>query len=203
MKKSNSISCALALLIAGTTSAYAGNGAPNAGCYNLQIIGVKSKSASLTDTNRHSMFVPIGGNTKILLQEGPFQVIDGNGTDGSAKFSLPNPVHSISGTTAFSVFARMVGKPGSGIDMTTCATDSLGETYCSQETMSMSRIAGSSKFQNVSQSLLYIYADIDADGTIDRVPLFSTSLQDYYWDVDTQGRAPGQLKFCLVATTVK
>lgn len=203
MNKLNSVSLALALLIGASGTAVAGNGAMNGGCYNLQIIGVKSKSASLTDSNRHSLFVPIGGNTKILLQEGAFGVIDGNGTDGSAKFSLPNPDPLNTGTTAYSVFARLVGKPGSGMDMTTCATDTLGDTYCSQETMSMSRIAGSSKFQNVSQSLLYIYADIDADGTIDRIPLFSTSLQDYYWDVDTTGRVHAQLKFCPVSTTVK
>lgn len=202
MNKLNTLSLALAVLI-GSSSAFAGNGAINGGCYNLQIIGVKSKSASLTDSNRHSLFVPIGGNTKILLQEGDFQVIDGNGTDGSAKFALPNPDPLNTGKTAYSVFARMVGKPGSGIDMTTCATDSLGETYCSLETMSMSRIAGTSKFQNVSQSLLYIYADIDGDGIVDRIPLFSTSLQDYYWDVDTTGRAHAQLKFCPVSTTVK
>ena len=192
-------------LAAFSGTAFAGNGAINGGCYNLEIIGVKSKNADLTSSNRHSLFVPIGGNTKILLQEGAFQVIDGNGTDGSASFSLPNPDPTNSGTTAYSVFARLVGKPGSGIDMTTCASDPTDPTitYCSQETMSMKRIAGTSKFLNVSQSLLYIYADINADGIVDRIPLFSTSLSDYYWQVDTVGRAHAQLKFCPVATTVK
>jgi hypothetical protein len=183
-------------------NAFAGNGAVNGGCYNLQIIGVKSKKANLTDSNRHSIFVPISGKTKILLQEGSFQVLDGNGTDGSAKFSLPNPDPTNSGVTSYSVFARLVGKPGSGIDMTTCGTDATGAVYCSQDTLSMKRIAGSSKFLNVSQDLLYVYADINGDGIVDRVPLFSDSLQDYFWDVDTQGRAHAQLKFCPVSTTV-
>jgi hypothetical protein len=185
------------------SSAYAGNGAINGGCYNLQIIGVKTKTASLTDSNRHTIFVPISGKTKILLSEGAFNVKDGNGTDGEAAFSLPAPDAANTGTTAYSVYARLVGKPGSGIDMSTCGTDELGITYCSTETMSMSRIAGTSKFLNVSQQLLYVYADLDADGIIDRTPLFSDALSDYFWDVDTTGRVHAQLKFCPVATTVK
>lgn len=188
-----------------SSSVYAGNGAPNGGCYNLQIIGVKTKRASLTDSNRHSLFVPIGGSTKIMLQEGAFQVVDGNGTDGSASFSLPNPDPTNSGTSAYSVYARLVGKPGSGLDMKTCASDPLDPTavYCSQEVMSMKRIAGTSRFQNVSQSLLYVYADINADDAIDRIPLFSDNLADYYWQADTQGRVHAQLRFCPVQTTVR
>ncbi len=181
---------------------FAGNGAINGGCYNLQVIGVPSKTSSLTDSNRHSIFMPIGGKSKILLQEGAFNVIDGNGTDGEAAFSLPNPDPTNSGTTAYSVYARLVGKPGSGVNMSTCAVDSTGATYCSQDTLSMSRIAGSSKFLNVSQQLLYIYADINADGIIDRVPLFDSRLSDYFWDVDTIGRVHIQLKFCPVSTVV-
>jgi len=190
------------LTLLAVTNVYAGNGAVNGGCYNLQVIGVPSKSADLTDSNRHSLFVPISAKSKILLQEGPFNVIDGNGTDGSASFSLPSPDPTNSGTTAYSVFARLVGKPGSGVDMSTCAVDSTGITYCSQDTLSMSRIAGSSKFQNVSQQLLYIYADINADGIIDRAPLFDSRLSSYFWDVDTTGRVHIQLKFCPVSTTV-
>lgn len=194
----------IAVLASVPVYAAGGNGAVNGGCYNLQIIAVKSKSAPLTDSNRHTIFVPISGNTKINLGEGDFQVIDGNGTDADgARFTLPNPDPTNSGTSAYSVFARLVGKPGSGIDLTTCAVDSTGATYCSEETLSMSRIAGTSKFVNATQQLLYIYADIDGDGDIDRVPLFSTALADYYWDVDTLGRAHAQLKFCPVKTTVK
>ena len=190
----------LALLSA--AKMYAGNGAINGGCYNLQVIGVPSKTSSLTDSNRHSIFMPIGGKSKILLQEGSFNVIDGNGTDGSAAFSLPNPDPTNSGTTAYSVFARLVGKPGSGVNMSTCAVDSTGATYCSQDTLSLSRVAGSSKFLNVSQQLLYIYADIDGDGIVDRMPLFDSRLSDYFWDVDTDGRVHIQLKFCPVSTTI-
>jgi hypothetical protein len=193
----------LVAFFSGMSSAYgAGAGNTGGGCYNLEIIGVKSKSADLTSTNGHSLFVPIGGSTKILLSEGAFNVIDRNGTDGSAAFSLPNPDPTNSGVTSYSVFARLVGKPGSGVDLKTCASDSTGALFCSEQTLSMKRIAGSSRFLNVSQELLYIYADINGDGVIDRVPLFSSDLQDYYWQLDSQGRLHAQLRFCPVQTTV-
>src|SRR4051812_32932066 len=131
--------------------ANAGNGAPNGGCYNLEIIAVKTKSADLTSTNGHSLFVGMDTRTKILLQEGAFNVLDRNGTDGTASFSLPSPDPTNSGTTSYSVFMRLVGKPGSGVNLATCATDSTGTLFCSEDTISMTRIARTSKFLNVSQ----------------------------------------------------
>lgn len=191
-----------AILGFNVTSYAAGAGNTGGGCYNLNIIALKSKSADMTGTSGHSLFVLQNGSTKILLQEGPFNVIDRNGTDGSASFSLPNPDPTNSGNTVYSVFARLVGKPGSTLDMTTCAQDSTGATYCSEDYLSMSRIAGTSKFVNVSSKLLYIYADINGDGKIERVPLFSSLLQDYFWQVDTTGKMHAQIRFCPVSTTV-
>jgi hypothetical protein len=181
----------------------AGAGNTGGGCYNMQIIAQKSKTVSLTGTSGHALFVTLGGGTKILLQEGPFNIIDRNGTDGSASFSLPNPDPTNSGTTAYSVFMRLVGKPGSGLDLSTCGTDALGEVYCSEESISMSRIAGTSRFTNVSQQLLYVYADVDGDGDIDRLPLFDSRLADYFWQLDSLGRLHAQVRFCPVSTQVK
>lgn len=191
-----------ALLVAGSSQAFAGAGSTGGGCYNLQIIAMKSKTADMTGTNGHSLFVLMNGNTKILLKEGAFNVIDRNGTDGSASFSLPNPDPTNSGSTAYSVMARLVGKPGSSLDMKTCAYDALGSLYCSSQALSMKRIAGTSKFVNVSQQLLYIYADIDGDGVTDRLPLFDSDLQDYFWDVDSTGKMHAQLRFCPFSTQV-
>jgi hypothetical protein len=179
-----------------------GAGNTGGGCYNLEIIAQKSKTVDLTGTSGHSLFIGLNTQTKILLQEGPFNVIDRNGTDGSASFSLPAPDPTNSGTTAYSVFMRLVGKPNSSLNLATCGTDSTGATYCSQDTVNMSRIAGSSKFLNVSQQLLYIYADINGDGIVDRVPLFDSSLTSYYWQVDSLGRLHAQARFCPVSTTV-
>lgn len=180
----------------------AGAGNTGGGCYNLQIIALKSKNADMTDTSGHSLFVLQGGNTKIGLKEGDFKVLDRNGTDGSASFQLPSPDPTNSGVTAYSVFMRLVGKPGSKVDMSTCGVDELGDTYCSEEVINMERIAGKSSFTNVSRELLYVYADINADGIVDRVPLFDSRLSDYFWSVDSQGRMHAQLRFCPVSTNV-
>lgn len=188
--------------VASSASA-AGAGNTGGGCYNMQIIAQKEKTVDMTGSSGHSLFILMNGRTKILLQEGSYNILDRNGTDGTAAFSLPSPDPTNSGVTAYSVFARVVGKPGSKIDMATCAYDALGELYCSGDTISMSRIAGTSKFQNVSQQLLYIYADIDGDGDIDRVPLFDSRLQDYFWQVDSQGRAHMQLRFCPLSSVVQ
>jgi hypothetical protein len=187
---------ALAMGFAQNANAQSGN------CYNLELIAQTTKRVSGNENNGHRIFLTLGGNTKIGLQEGPFGVVDYNGTDGSASFRLPNPDPTNSGITGYSVFMRLVGKPGSGIDMNTCAYDALGALYCSEASVIMSRSTGGSKFTNVSRELLYIYADIDLDGDIDRVPLFSDQLQDYYWDVDSTGRAHAQLRFCPVSTNV-
>lgn len=190
-----------ALFTANAFAAGAGN--TGGGCYNLNIIAVKSKSADMSGSNGHSLFVLQGGSTKIGLQEGDFKVIDRNGTDSNgAKFSLPNPDPSNSGITSYSVFMRLVGKPGSKLDMATCGVDKLGETYCSEETINMERISGTSRFQNVSKELLYVYADINDDGTIERVPLFDSRLEEYFWQVDSQGKMHAQVRFCPVSTNV-
>lgn len=187
-----------------TSSVYgAGAGNTGGGCYNLEIIALSSKKQDMTSSNGHAMFVAMGSRTKINLSEGDFKVLDRNGTDGTAAFQLPNPDVNNSGTTSYSVFMRLVGKPGSAVDLRTCGTDIDSNIYCSEESISMSRIAGTSRFQNVSQELLYVYADIDGDGDVDRIPLFDSRLAEYYWQLDSQGRLHAQLRFCPVSTTVK
>ncbi len=176
--------------------------------YNLNIIGVpQTKTADMTGDNGHRIFVSLSGNTKILLRQGDFGVLDANGTDGSASFQLPNPDPDGDGVTAYSVFARALGKPGGKSTTTTCldtVDDVTGApaTYCSIYQMVLVRGTGQSKFTNVSKELLFVYADINGDGTIDRVPLFSDPLADYYWQYDNQGLHLAQLRFYEIATTV-
>jgi len=183
----------------------AGNGAPNGAHYNLNIIGVpKSKSADMSGNQGHRIFVPLQGKTKILLAEGPdFQVLDANGTDGSAKFQLPNPDPENDGVTAYSVYARSLGKPGGSAQITACAIDPVTlEEVCSTESILMVREKGGSKFVNVSAELLYVYADIDGDGITERMPLFDDRLQDYFWSYDNKGMKLLQLRFYPIATDV-
>src|SRR5213593_4126302 len=124
-------SCLAAVLAAtmGAISAavaQTGNGAPNGAHYSLNIIGVpRAKSANPDWTSGHVIFVNLGSkdngvSTKILLSQsaeaGVFDVLDKNGTDGEASFSLPAP-------GSYTVWARALGKPGGQAKITTCASD--------------------------------------------------------------------------------
>jgi hypothetical protein len=187
-----------------------GNGAPNGPHYNLNIIGVpKPKTAlmkddGLTGKYGHAIFVKEDGNSKILLTQGAtFQVLDKNGTDGDgAAFQLPAPDPDGDGTTQYSVFARALGKPSGSATVTTCGTDPTGELECSIISLNLDASSRPSKFTNVSKYLLYIYADVDEDTDVDRVPLFGTGYQGFYWDYDNYGLKLAQLRFYQCATTV-
>ena len=157
----------------------------------------------MTGNKGHRIFVPLKGSTKIMLTEGDFEVLDANGTDGRATFQLPNPDPNNDGVTAYSVYARALGKPGGSSSTTTCAVDpDTGDEYCSTESMVLVREAKKSSFRNVSRELLYIYADVDDDGDIERLPLFDSALQDYFWQYDNRGLRLAQLRFYPVATDV-
>lgn len=123
--------------------------------------------------------------------------------DGEASFELPNPDPTNSGTTVYSVFARALDTPGGKSLTTTCATDPYdGSRICSGITLTLDRSKGKSTFENVSKYLLYIYADVDGDGVMDRVPLFDTALYGYFWNYDNQGLKLAQLRFYNCGTTV-
>jgi hypothetical protein len=181
-----------------------GNGSLSGAHYGLNIIGVpRDKSADLTGNSGHRIFVPLEGSAKINLREGDFLVLDANGTDGTAAFQLPSPDPDNDGITTYSVFARALGTPGGSSVTTTCATDPVtGELLCSTESLLLVRSSGSSRFENVSRQLLYIYADIDGDGDVDRVPLFDDSLQDFFWQYDNTGLKLAQMRFYEVPTNV-
>lgn len=189
-----------------------GNGAPSGSHYNLNIIGVsKGKTADMTGSSGHRIFVPDYGKCRINLSVGDFRVLDANCTDGPSAFQLPNPDPTNSGITTYSVWARALGKPGGSAKASTCAdqetTDpTTGEiitsTYCSVYTLSLERQKGKSSFGDVSKYLLYIYADINLDGVLERYPLFDPALQGYFWDYDNNGLKLVQLRFYPVSSTV-
>jgi hypothetical protein len=183
-------------------SALRGNGAPNGSHFTLNVIGVP-KGKSMSTAGGSVIFVPETGSTKINLSEGDFAVLDKNCTDGSCQFQLPNPDPTNSGTTTYSVFARALGKPGGSSTSTTCATDAAtGETFCSIYSSVQVRSTGKSTFTNVSRELLYLYADVDGDGTVERYNLFNDALMDYYWQYDNTGLKLLQYRFYPVPTTV-
>lgn len=173
-----------------------GNGSLSGAHYQLNIIGVENgKNANFSGGSGQRIFVPLTGTAKINLSEGSFAVLDANGTDGTAAFQLPSPDPDGDGVTSYSVYSRALAKPGGSSTTTTCAYDKDGALVCSDESMVLVRSAGGSKFTNVSKDLLYVVADIDGDGTTEKVPLFSDDLQDYFWNYDNNGLRLAQLRF--------
>ena len=172
-----------------------GNGAPSGPHYNLNIIGTKDKKPDMDNNSGHRIFVDLKGPTKIYLKEGPYAVLDANGTDGEAIFQLPNPDPDNDGTTEYSVFARALGKPNGKADMTTWAFDG-SEWVQSEITLELERTHGKQKFENVSKYLLYIYYEGK------RYPLFHQDFEDWLWYYDNNNLRIVQLRFYEIPTTV-
>jgi hypothetical protein len=64
------------------------------------------------------------------------------------------------------------------------------------------RTKGKQSFNDVSKELIYIYADMDGDGTLERYPLFDRAPSDCFWQYDNNGLKLLQLRFCPVSSTV-
>jgi hypothetical protein len=182
------------------------NGCPSGAHYNLNIIGMekpKNVDPNSITSSGHRIFVGLGSKdntatTKITLLEGEdFAVLDYDGTDGRASFQLPNPDPDGDGITQYSVYLRVLGKPGGKIRMATSAIDpNVGEVVSDMRVVSV-REKGQMKFANVSADLLYIYAWVYEDGawTYERVPLFSDLLEGYLWSYDNNGARLVQMRF--------
>lgn len=188
-----------------------GNGAPSGAHYTLNIIGVpKGKSADMTGNNGRRIFVPETGKTRINLAEGEFQVLDANGTDGTAAFQLPNPDPDGDYTTSYSVYVRALGKPGGSARMQTCYEDATG-TWCAVQfaggvnQIEITRTRGKQTFSNVTRDLLYVDYCTQWDGTtclnVEQIPLFGEDAE-FFWDYDNTGLKVAQLRFYEVPTTV-
>lgn len=184
-----------------------GNGAPSGAHYNLNIIGVpQDKSPDFSGGNGGRIFVDLVGSTKINLTMGDFQVLDANGTDGVAAFQLPNPDDG-SGQLAYSVWVRALGTPGGSATMTSCFTElSTATTWCNSGSLvvSLNRLAGGSKFVDVSKQLLQVCANVSTDPLVtdlQLVPLFSSLGTDYFWQYDNTGLKLAQMRFYPISTT--
>lgn len=141
MKKVLIVVVSLAVVVGAVSAVLAtGNGAPSGAHYNLNIIGVQNpKTADMTDSSGHVIFVALNGKTKINLVEGPeYAVLDKNGTDSNgALLQLPDPgldpylvgaPGDADTVSDYSVFVRPLGKPGGWATITTCA-DLVDSTF--------------------------------------------------------------------------
>jgi len=212
--------------------AQTGNGAPNGNHYNLNILGKDHCAGDdLKGTNRHTiqvllnfsdstttgqLFATLDKRNKIFLQEGDFQVLDGNACDGDgALFQLPaDPFTCPEGDPAclnsdptfqnYTVWIRELGKPGGNAEMRLCAVDAgvdgiVGtaddEINCSSENVVLVRTTGKSSFRNVTKELTTLVIDMDGDGNLERVGIFDGRLFSYFWDFDNNGLRLVQLRF--------
>ena len=204
---------AASLFLSPAPASATGNGAPSGAHYTLNIIGVaKGKTVDMTGNNGHRIFVGLGrtgevSSTRINLTMGDFGVLDANGTDGTAAFSLPNPDPDGDGTTAYSVYVRALGKPGGKATMQSCYDDfQTGETWCAVdiiggvEPIVIERTKGKQTFVNVSKDLLYVDVCLAVDLAGNCIstevqPLFSDANDDYFWQYDNEGLKHAQLRF--------
>jgi hypothetical protein len=192
-----------------------GNGGPSGAHYTLNILGMaKGKNVDMTGNDGHRIFVNLTGRTDINLTQGDFKVLDANGTDGEASFQLPNPVDDADGDgvdddglLGYSVWVRALGKPKGSATMATCFTEfETASTWCNSGdfVVKLNRLAGGSKFVDVSAKLLQVCADVNTslDVTdLKLVPIFSDLGTDYFWQYDNSGLRLAQMRFYPIATT--
>ena len=78
--------------------------------YTLNILGKKNiGNGSYDNPERHTIFVPLEGDTRILMHLGSsFGVLDGNGLDGECIFQMPRKQRN------FRVYIAALGKPMNG-----------------------------------------------------------------------------------------
>ena len=138
--------------------------------------------------------------TKILLSQaadGVFEVLDKNGTDGEASFSLPVP-------GSYTVWARALGTPGGQSKIATCATfidptTGVSTILCSTDNAVFVRGTGKSKFRDVTSELTTISLVIGSPAQLacgtPTVSLFDACLQDFLWQYDNNGLKLLQIRF--------
>lgn len=190
-----------------------GNGAPSGAHYTLNLIGVaRGKNANMDGASGHVIFVGLGAkkpaepvSTKIMLNQsasaGEFAVLDKNGTDGVAQFSLPAP-----GT--YSIWARALGTPGGEARITTCAEDIADDLdggvespgdICSTQFEAFVRGTKADQFRDVTFNLTHLVLPDGSDPALacaaTTVSLFDPCLEGYFWKYDNNGLRLLQIRF--------
>src|SRR5262244_3894863 len=116
--------------------------------------------AKFTDSPNWTQFTSLDKTNKIFLTPAAdFSIEDGNACDGDgAIVDLPTDV-----STTYEVFIRLVGKPGSKIDVSTCGVDTTGlvtgtagTALCSTDNFVKMRMTGKGQpsFTNATSQLL-------------------------------------------------
>lgn len=110
----------------------------------------------------------------------------------------------LANTAAYEVWARALGNPhGTSATVTTCAFDpDINDEVCSSESVVIVRPTKPNghkpAWQNVTKELTSMVVDIDGDGDADRVALFASNLEDWFWKYVNNGLRLAQLRFFLL-----
>jgi hypothetical protein len=179
--------------------------------YNLNIIGApKDKNAEFDNPDRHTIMVDRTGHTNIYMTQGTdFAVIDGDGTDGTARFQL--------GAGRYEVYACVTGKPNKSVVISPEATfdDQLGEEVFYLDTITLShnkpdgKPGGKPQWERVTGMFLVtvtIWND-DGDGVVEPGETVTYNnewvfdipeLIDYWWNYDSNGARITKVRFYKV-----
>jgi hypothetical protein len=195
----------LGVLVAVVLSTVALAGPPmNGPHFNLNIIGApKDKDGGNFDNpDRHTIMVDLNGHTNIYMQQSTtsddFAVIDGDGTDGTARFELAKGYYE--------VYAVALGKPLKTVTITPNA-EFDGQT--GEEVFALGHIDLTHDKKPVWHrvtGMFLVTVTVDPDGA---GPLPSTTytnewvfdipeLIDYWWDYNNGGCKLTQVRFYKV-----
>lgn len=177
--------------------------------YNLNIIGVpKGKNPDMTNTDGHTIFVPLSGTTKIYYVAGDeFQVLDRNATDSDgATVEVPSSPGET--TTCYNVYATALGKPnGNAIVSADCVIDGLIGPCTDAlltDSFEVTRNAGKPKRENISDIFRASGCiDLNSSGVCDQGDLQFNNiwifnllqLESYFWDYNNTDLRLMQVRF--------
>lgn len=205
---------------------------------NRRMIAVQANYQYVQDdlgSNQHQKLVSeLVKNNTITLTPGPeFKVLDGNACGAKkqdAELMLPispencDPCDVDPAETDFTEYRvelALVGRPGTGIGVSTCGTEPTGvdvdgdgvtdQILCTTDENVLVRYRSNGKpvWEDVSVELLTVCLDIDdtpddginnLDGVCDlRVGIFDPILFSYFWQWNTDGKAHAKLRFIPVS----
>lgn len=172
--------------------------------YNLNIIGApKDKNGNFDNQDRHTIMVDLNGRTNIYMQQAEdFAVIDGDGTDGEARFQL--------GEGRYEVYAAALGKPNKSVTITPEATfdGQTGEEVFYLETITLTHNKKPRWERVTGMFLVTVTVTVDPDGSGPLPPVTTTynnewvfdipELIDYWWDYNNSGCKLTQVRFYKV-----
>jgi len=222
-------------LAAGNAFAQNGNPCPGDKEYQFNIIATKDKIPPMTGNNGHRIFVPLTPKTTKIYMTGDtdtlngttngvlncgnkFDVLDANGTDGTAILLVPCDAltaDNLNPSVCFDVYATPLGTPGPAPNITvhcefdsTCVGCNLDAGDCATGTIITDLVGHNGKPKTTDISKYFRASgclDLDANGcdagdiNFNNEWIFNIpALESYYWDYDANGNRITQIRFCDV-----